>query len=113
AKTKTTEPSATEIQETISADPRTRLYQKLWKLQQLMDQYEWTKDGKNRHQSYEYITEKQYKNNFKRARAEAGLLWKMEEIGHEFLGTISDKMHLILTKFRGRLIDPDTGEFEE
>src|SRR5690606_33162710 len=62
---------------------------------------------------YEYITEKQYKNNFKRARAEAGLLWKMEEIGHEFVGTISDKMHLVLTKFRGRLIDPDTGEYEE
>lgn len=102
----------TEVQE-VAADPRTRLYQKLWKLQQIMDSFEWMKDGKNRHQSYEYITEKQYKNNFKRARAEAGLLWKMEEVGHEFVGTISDKMHLVLTKFRGRLIDPETGEYEE
>jgi hypothetical protein len=99
--------------EAVPADPRHRLYQKLAKLQQIMDAFEWTKDGKNRHQSYEYITEKQYKNNFKRARAEAGLLWKMEEVGHEFLGTISDKMHLVLTKFRGRLIDPETGEYEE
>lgn len=89
------------------------LYKKLFHLQTLMDSYSWTKDGKNRHQSYEYITEKQYKNNFKQARAEASLIWKMEEIGHEFLGTISDKMHLILTQFRGRLIDPDTGDYEE
>jgi hypothetical protein len=110
-KTKATETA--QVQETVPADPRLRLYQKLAKLQQIMDSFEWTKDGKNRHQSYEYITEKQYKNNFKKARAEAGLLWKMEEIGHEFIGTISDKMHLVLTKFRGRLIDPETGEFEE
>jgi hypothetical protein len=89
------------------------LYAKLFKLQSLMDAFSWSKDGKNRHQSYEYITEKQYKNNFKQARAEAGLLWKMEEVGHEFIGTISDKMHLVLTTFRGRLIDPDTGEYEE
>jgi hypothetical protein len=115
AKTKTTEVTSTEVKDAASGsgDPRILLYQKLWKLQQLMDAFDWTKDGKNRHQSYEYITEKQYKNNFKRARAEAGLLWKMEEVGHEFVGTISDKMHLVLTKFRGRLIDPDTGEFEE
>lgn len=89
------------------------LYAKLFRLQTIMDGFSWTKDGKNRHQSYEYITEKQYKNNFKQARAEAGLIWKMEEIGHEFIGTISDKMHLVLTQFRGRLIDPDTGEYEE
>ncbi|MEL7609521.1 MAG: DNA polymerase elongation subunit (family B) [Bacillota bacterium] len=89
------------------------LYQKLFELQGIMDAFEWKKDGKNRHQSYEYITEKQYKSNFKQARAAVGLLWKMEEIGHEFIGAVSDKMHLILTQFRGRLIDPDTGEFEE
>ncbi|WP_199615518.1 ERF family protein [Paenibacillus alkalitolerans] len=107
--TKTTEES------TAAATPEAPkgLYAKLLMLQSIMDSFNWSKDGKNRHQSYEYITEKQYKNNFKQARSQAGLLWKMEEIGHEYLGTISDKMHLILTKFRGRLIDPDTGEFEE
>jgi hypothetical protein len=109
---KATEPS-TELAPGEINPIATGLYQKLFRLQTLMDSYAWSKDGKNRHQSYEYITEKQYKNNFKQARAEAGLLWKMEEVGHEYLGTISDKMHLILTSFRGRLIDPDTGDYEE
>lgn len=89
------------------------LYQKLMDLQNNMDAFTWQKDGKNTHQKYLYITEKQYKNNFKLARAAAGLLWKMEEIGHEYIGNVSDKMHLILTQFRGRLIDPDTGGYEE
>ena len=110
-KTKTTETQVAP--ETVPADPRLRLYQKLAKLQEIMDSFEWTKDGKNRQHSYEYITEKQYKQHFKRARAEAGLIWKVEEIGHEFIGQVSDKMHLVLAKFRGRLIDPETGEYEE
>lgn len=105
-----TKKDETEVNE---VNCRIKLYQKLFDLQTIMDGFEWTKDGINRHQSYEYITEKQYKNNFKAARAQVRLLWKMDEVGHQFVGTISDKMHLILTDYRGRLIDPDTGEFEE
>jgi hypothetical protein len=102
----------TEAAETQAATEKS-LYEKLFELQTIMDGYSWTKDGVNRRQSYDYITEKQYKNNFKAARAAVGLLWKMEEVGHEFLGAVSDKMHLIITNFRGRLIDPATGDYEE
>ena len=89
------------------------LYRKLFELQSRMDGYGWEKDGTNNRHKYKYITEAQYKKNFKAARAQAGLLWKMEEVGHELIPIVSDKMHLVLTQFVGRLIDPDTGAYEE
>jgi hypothetical protein len=96
----------------ISKDRKTFL--KKWaKLREIMAGFEWEKDGKNPHQRYKYIKESQYKKNFEQALQEAGLLWKMETLDTIFHGAISDKMHLIEAKFRGRLIDPDTGEFEE
>ena len=87
--------------------------QKLFYLQTIMDEYEWEKDGKNMHQSYKFISEKQYKHNFKAARRKAGLLWECECIDSEYIPAISDKMHLIKGKFLGRLTDPDTGDFRE
>ena len=87
--------------------------QKLKKLQDIMGDFPWEKDGINRYQSYKYITEKQYKTNFKKALKEVGLLWKMEQLEHQFIPEISDKMHLVICKFKGYLIDPETGEYEE
>mgnify|MGYP001386927070 FL=1 len=89
---------------------RKALLKKLTKLQEVMGSFPWEKDGINRTQSYKYITEKQYKQNFGKALKEAGLLWKMETLDTIFHGAISDKMHLIEAKFRGQLTDPDTGE---
>ena len=66
--------------------------QKLKNLQDIMGEFSWEKDGINRHQSYKYVTEKQYKQNFKKALKQAGLIWKMETIGYEFVPAISDKM---------------------
>ena len=87
--------------------------QKLFTLQSLMDEYEWEKDGKNMHQQYKFISEKQYKHNFKAARRKAGLLWTCVCVESEFIPAISDKMHLIKSKFVGRLTDPDSGDFME
>ena len=87
--------------------------QKLKKLQDIMGDFPWEKDGINRYQSYKYITEKQYKTNFKKALKEVGLLWKMEQLEYQFIPEISDKMHLVICKFKGYLIDPETGEYEE
>ena len=87
--------------------------QKLQKLQECMGGFAWEKDGINRHQSYKYVTEKQYKQNFKKALKQAGLIWKMETIGYEFVPAISDKMHMVICNFRGQIIDPETGEREE
>jgi hypothetical protein len=86
---------------------------KLKKLQEIMGDFPWEKDGINRYQSYKYITEKQYKTNFKKALKEVGLLWKMEQLEYQFIPEISDKMHLVICKFKGYLIDPETGEYEE
>ena len=87
--------------------------QKLFTLQSLMDKYTWEKDGKNMHQQYKYITEAQYKKNFKVARREAGLLWECECVSHEFIPAVSDKMHLIISDFVGRLTDPESGDYRE
>lgn len=89
-----------------------KLYEKIWILQKTMAEYSWEKDGINRHQSYKYITEQQYKHNFKNALLKAELLWKMETLDVNYVGAISEKMHLILANFEGRLIDPETGEYE-
>lgn len=87
--------------------------QKLFYLQTLMDEFEWEKDGKNMHQSYKFISEKQYKHNFKAARRKAGLLWECECLAAEYIPAISDKMHLVKGSFLGRLTDPETGEYRE
>lgn len=98
--------------ETSTSEGMTFL-QKLKVLQDLMGEYAWEKDGINRHQSYKYISEKQYKANFKAALKKAGLIWKMETLNHEFIPGVSDKMHLVMCNFKGQLIDPETGEREE
>lgn len=96
----------------ISTEGMTFL-QKLFLLQTIMDEYEWEKDGKNMHQQYKFISEKQYKHNFKAARRKAGLLWTCVCLDSEYIPAISDKMHLIKAKFLGKLIDPESGDFME
>ena len=86
--------------------------QKLKHLQDIMGEFSWEKDGINRFQSYKYVTEKQYKNNFKKALKQVGLLWKMETLEYQFIPEVSEKMHMIVCKFKGMLIDPETGENE-
>ena len=88
-------------------------HQKLKKLQDIMGEFPWEKDGINRHQSYKYITEKQYKTNFKKALKEVGLLWKVEQLEYQFIPGVTDKMHMVICKFKGMLIDPETGDYEE
>lgn len=88
-------------------------YQKLKNLQDLMGEFPWEKDGINRFQSYKYITEKQYKQNFKKALKQVGLLWKVEQQEYQYIPDVSDKMHMVICKFKGMLIDPETGEKEE
>lgn len=96
----------------ISKDRKTFL--KKWaKLREVMASFQWDKDGRNNFQKYKYITEAQYKRNFEKALQDVGLLWKMETLETVNHGLISDKMYLIEAKFRGLLIDPDTGEVEE
>lgn len=86
---------------------------KLKTLQDTMDSFSWEKDGINRHQSYKYITEKQYKTNFKKALKKAGLLWKMETLNYQYIPDVTEKQHMIVCNFRGQIIDPETGEREE
>ena len=86
---------------------------KLKTLQDTMDSFSWEKDGINRHQSYKYITEKQYKTNFKKALKKAGLLWKMETLNYQFIPDVTERQHMIVCNFRGQIIDPETGEREE
>ncbi len=88
-------------------------HQKLKKLQDIMGEFPWEKDGINRHQSYKYITEKQYKTNFKKALKEVGLLWKVEQLEYQFIPGVTDKMNMVICKFKGMLIDPETGDYEE
>jgi hypothetical protein len=85
---------------------------KLMKLREVMNSFAWEKDGKNRHQSYEYITEKQYKNNFKAALAAAGLDFKSSMLEYQFIPAISDKMNMMIAKFEFKIIDRETGEEE-
>ena len=97
----------------MATTKKSNFNEKLMQLQKVMGEFTWEKDGINRHQSYKYVTEKQYKNNFKKALQEVGLLWSMEETKHEFIGKISENMHLILVDFKGTLSDPETEEFKE
>ena len=87
--------------------------QKLKKLQDIMGGFPWEKDGINRYQSYKYITEKQYKNNFKSALKQVGLLWKMEQLEYQYIPNATESQHMVIAKFKGMLIDPETGEKEE
>ena len=87
--------------------------QKLQKLQELMGGFAWEKDGINRYQSYKYITEKQYKANFKKALKDAGLVWKVQQLEYQYIPEVSEKMHMVICKFKGEIIDPETGEREE
>ncbi len=102
-KTKTTETQQTAPQ---------GLAAKLMVLREKMNSFAWEKDGKNRHQSYEYITEKQYKNNFKAALAAAGLDFKSSMLEYQFIPSISDKMNMMIAKFQFEIIDRETGERE-
>jgi len=92
---------------------RLALLKKLEKLQDVMGSFAWEKDGINHHQRYKYVTEKQYKQNFKKALKEAGLLWKMDTIKVTLHPNITDKMNMVEAQFIGTLTDPDTGECEE
>lgn len=85
---------------------------KLMKLREVMNSFNWEKDGKNRHQSYEYISEKQYKNNFKTALAAAGLDFKSSMLEYQFIPAISEKMNMVIAKFQFEIIDRETGERE-
>lgn len=78
-----------------------------------MGGFAWEKDGINRYQSYKYITEKQYKANFKKALKDAGLVWKAQQLEYQYIPEISDKMHMVICKFKGEIIDPETEEREE
>lgn len=91
----------------------TEFSKKLKILQDTMGKFPWEKDGINRHQSYKYITEKQYKQNFRKALEQAGLLWKMETLEYQYVPDVTEKQHMIICKFKGVLIDPESGETEE
>ena len=87
--------------------------QKLKNLQDIMDSFSWEKDGINRHMSYKYITEKQYKANFAKALKAAGLIWKMETLDYQYIPDVTERQHMVICNFKGQIIDPETGEREE
>jgi len=104
---------------TASTKPKTEqeaacegLAQRLMVLREAMNKFAWEKDGKNRHQSYEYITEKQYKTNFKAALAAAGLDFKSSLVDYQFIPTVSDKMNMVIARFEFQIIDRASGETE-
>lgn len=100
----------TAINETAGAGMLS-FYAKLFKLQKLMSEFDWEKDGHNKYQNYHYISEAQYKAYYKRALVEVGLIWEMETVEYKVNPMPgNDKMHLITTVHLGRLIDPDTGK---
>lgn len=85
---------------------------KMMVLREKMNAFAWEKDGKNRHHSYEYITEKQYKNNFKVALAAAGLDFKSSVVDYQFIPQVGEKQNMIIAKFEFEIIDRETGERE-
>jgi len=95
--------------ETVQQDvPAVGLGAKIMKLRAAMDGFKWEKDGINRHQSYAYITEKQYKNNFKKALSTAGLDFKASMADYQYIPNATDKMSLIVAKYLFEIIDRDT-----
>ena len=101
-----TTPKTTEL------NPQLALIKKLYELQKHLDGVTWEKDGTNLKQQYKYIKESQYKTHFRKACITVGLLWKMETLKREYIPNISDKQHLFVLDFVGRLTDIDTGESE-
>lgn len=89
------------------------LFTKLLELSKIMHQYDWEKDGKNMHQQYKYVSEGQYKNHFKRALDEVGLIWESNCVSYEFIPAISDKMHLVMATFKATITDPTSKESRE
>jgi len=110
-KERKTKMATTKTKDTQQSAPK-GLAAKLMKLREVMNSYSWEKDGKNRHQSYEYITERQYKNNFKTALAVAGLDFKSSMLEYHFIPSISDKMNMVIAKFQFEIIDRETDERE-
>ena len=55
------------------------IYKKIYELQKVLNSYVWEKDGINRHQSYKYITEAQYKRNFSKSLIEVGLIFQIQD----------------------------------
>jgi len=110
-KERKTKMATTKTKDTQQSAPK-GLAAKLMKLREVMNSYSWEKDGKNRHQSYEYITERQYKNNFKTALAAAGLDFKSSMLEYHFIPSISDKMNMVIAKFQFEIIDRETDERE-
>ncbi len=87
------------------------IYKKIYELQKVLNSYDWEKDGINRHQSYKYITEAQYKRNFAKALIEVGLIFQIQELERRFrTDVLNSTMHLVEVDFIGTLIDIDTGE---
>lgn len=85
---------------------------KLMTLRKTMDSFAWEKDGINRAQSYQYITEAQYKKNFKEALAAARLDFSSSVVDYQYIGPISEKMNMVIAKFEFRIIDRGTGDSE-
>lgn len=102
-----------EQQKKNTTEVSSNLYTKMLKLSNLMHSYEWEKDGKNMHQQYKYVSESQYKNNFKKALDTVGLVWESNCISYEFIPQISDKMHLVLATFKATITDPETKETKD
>lgn len=85
---------------------------KLMALRAAMNGFAWEKDGVNRHQSYTYFSEKLYKSNFKKALASAGLDFKAQMLGYDFIPNATDKMSMVIGKFQFEIIDRESGERE-
>lgn len=87
--------------------------EKVFALQQYLDQYPFSKDGYNDIQKYEYVKANQYRNALRRGAIENRLRVKVNIANriHEDL-VKSDKMHLTTIQGSITLVDIDTG-YEE
>ena len=56
---------------------------------------------------------KTVQGEFQKALNAAGLIWKVQQLEYQYIPDISDKMHMVICKFKGEIIDPETGEREE
>ena len=70
---------------------------------------DWTPDGINDRQEYEYISAKKYKRNLLQGCIKNGLLFKVDIYEHEFVQNITSKMHLTTLGGVVTLVDPDSG----
>lgn len=92
--------------------PLVGLGAKLMKLRAVMSSFKWEKDGKNRYQSYSYITDGQYKSNFNKALAAAGLDFKFNITSYQH-DLSADKMSMTHIEAMCEIIDRESGEKEE